>query len=319
MAASQLALLSGRLSHDTARNFFVSLRTPWFGALRSAWCPDRISGSPITLDFPTGNSRRRELRRTCWPGALNIVCSDENADRVQSKQSDSSPMTNAEPVLSDQHPPSSVLVIIPLCAEEASDDATSICTIATSIWDFEEWRGAYDQEGETGVKNSFVSGDSASCENDLPLMLTIGRPFIQSLFNALVEAGRVCRVDPGGAGTPQADRAPLLCRTIREIDDCFDALTSDIDLPAHDDVYPIHIWGLPRDVEDAGNELVDAFWSDPNDLDFYRAALNAGIIVASISTFSCDLSMSYAEFASAQEYVRAAVRLSGLVVEWRKN
>ena len=112
MAASQLALLSGRLSHDTARNFFVSLRTPWFGALRSAWCPDRISGSPITLDFPTGNSRRRELRRTCWPGALNIVCSDENADRVQSKQSDSSPMTNAEPVLSDQHPPSSVLVII---------------------------------------------------------------------------------------------------------------------------------------------------------------------------------------------------------------
>ena len=238
MAASQLALLSGRLSHDTARNFFVSLRTPWFGALRSAWCPDRISGSPITLDFPTGNSRRRELRRTCWPGALNIVCSDENADRVQSKQSDSSPMTNAEPVLSDQHPPSSVLVIIPLCAEEASDDATSICTIATSIWDAEERRTAAEQEDKTGAEYFFTSGDIPSSETLTPLMLTIGRPFVQSLFNALVESGRVCRVDPGGAASRQPDRAPLLCRTVREIDACFDTLTSDVGLPMHDDVSP---------------------------------------------------------------------------------
>jgi len=106
-------------------------------------------------------------------------------------------------------------------------------------------------------------------------MLTIGRPFVQSLFNALVASGRVCRVDPGGAASRQPDRAPLLCRTVREIDACFDTLTSDVGLPTHDDVYPVHIWGLPRDVEDEGNELVDIFWSDPDELDRYRAVLNA--------------------------------------------
>lgn len=223
-------------------------------------------------------------------------------------------MTSEEQPSPHRRPQSSVIVVIPLSSDFGSDDAAGICTIATSIWDTEDRRKLTQPEDDGSEDFLF-----APTEIQIPLMLTVGRPYVQSLFDAVIESGRVCRVDPGWAINPSADRAPVVCRTAREIDRCFDALTSDIGLPVHDDVYPIHIWGLPRDVEDAVSRLVDAFWTDPDELDLYRAVLNAGVIVASISSFSCDLSMSEAEFARAQECVRTAVRRSGLQVEWQRH